>query len=361
MGILGLSNLSGGAFGQKNLIINGNFDIWQRGEAFVAVTNGLYTADRWRWAHSAGTLVGNISDSVNRPTFAQSGTNSSKVFYYVITTAEAAFSTNEYALITYRLEGFDYKRAINRTCTLSFWVYSNNIGIYSVAFVTGDGTFSYTSEYTIDSANTWEKKSITLTFDQAAATEELSTGIGMKLNWCLGVGSTYQANELDGWQAGTRLGSPNNVNFCDTIGNHIRLSQVQLEVGSEATLFDDRDYATELDLCQRYYEKSFQYVTKPVAGEITGHNGGICYATTSIDVYVPFQARKRITPAIKYWPSADGGAADQWTYYKSGWIAGNVTSAHIYQMYFTPRITTTSVIAYDTYLVSGNWEADAEL
>lgn len=137
--------------------------------------------------------------------------------------------------------------------TISFWVKSSKTGTYCLSIQNIGNALSYIREYTINSTDTWEKKSITIP-GSTSGTWDKTTGSGIILSWALAMGSTYQ-NSANSWVSGNYLATSNQVNLLDSISNSFYLSQVQLEVGDKATDFEFRDYGTELLRCQRYYQR----------------------------------------------------------------------------------------------------------
>jgi hypothetical protein len=145
-------------------------------------------------------------------------------------------------------------------------------GIHCVSIRNGAGNRSYVAEYTIDSTNTWEYKTITIPVD-TTGTWLYDTGKGVWLAFTLINGSTRQTS-ADTWTAGDYVSTSNQVNALDSTSNTFKLALVQLEAGSAATTFDARSVGTELALCQRYYQ---QINTDVTTGELFTLQ---CYSTT---------------------------------------------------------------------------------
>lgn len=155
-----------------------------------------------------------------------------------------------------------------RFVTLSFWVKSSIIGIFSVALVNGPGTRSILKEYTINSANTWEKKSIVIT-GSADGIWDTSTGIGVYVVWDLGCGSTRTAPATDTWLVGNYDRSASSVRLSETPGATFQLTGVQLEEGINATELEYVPPTIELYRCERYFSvnySNFRMYTNTVSG-----------------------------------------------------------------------------------------------
>ena len=234
---------------RKNAIINGNFNVWQRGTTFPASTNGLFLADRMQGLRTGVGFL-DIDKTADHPLI--SGGN---CFEVAVSTIDASLLTTDTYGFQTKIEGYDYQRLHQNVCTLSFWVKSSVAGTYYGSFTNEGGppSHSYVYDYTIDSANTWEKKSITFT-PGTVGTFNMTNGEGLRVRWSVGDGATNQTATLNAWQAGNFRGGTSGANFMGTLNNSFRITDVQLEVGSEATDFEQRHYAEELNLCYRYTE-----------------------------------------------------------------------------------------------------------
>ncbi len=267
-----------------NVVINPNFDFWQRGTSFSSIANGTYTADRWKYLKN-GTMVHTVSQSTSVPTFAQSNAISSYSLELSCTTAQSTISAGNYATITHVVEGNVFRTVAQQEMTLSFWVMASLTGTYCVSFGNSGSDRSYVAEYSISTANTWQQVTITIPASPSAGTWDYFTGSGLVIGWALAVGSTYQAT-AGSWQSGNYLGSSNQVNACNSTSNTFYLAQVQLTVGTAAPNFQSRSFQEELALCQRYYEKSFPLTTAP-ADNVTA-NGAFVVLTGTTNSYQNF-------------------------------------------------------------------------
>ena len=239
---------------RKNAIINGNFDIWQRGTSFIPTTNLAFPVDRFA-THFSGAGVVSALRSTNIPTQLQSGYQSSYSFFLQVTTADDSVDASDYWIYQQKIEGYTYAGLRGKTCTLSFWVKAIKTGTYCVAFRNNGSDRSYIAEYTINTTDTWEKKTITLTFNQAGGTENYLNGTGINISFVIMCGSTYGGQIANSWISANKLATSNQVNGLDSTSNVFRFAQIQLEVGSVATQFECRPIAEELILCQRYFER----------------------------------------------------------------------------------------------------------
>jgi hypothetical protein len=264
-------NTAATGFGFKNRIINGAMVVAQRGTSFAGLTNGgtAYTLDRWLWVESAiATAVQTVSQDSSAPV---GFVNSLKV---QTTTAQSSLNAgNAYRLIQY-IEGnnvsdLGFGTANAKTFTLSFWVRSSLTGTFGGALFNQASNRYYVYSYTINAANTWEYKTITIAGD-TSGTWDTGNTVGLAVTFSLGAGSDYLA--AAGSWGGTRAEAPiGQVNVAGTLNATFYITGVQLEKGSTATSFDYRPYGTELALCQRYYWKPS---ADPVGLAATGYGAG---------------------------------------------------------------------------------------
>jgi len=279
-------------FSNKNAIINGDFNIWQRGTSFTAVADGTYTADRFLYLKT-GAMVHTVSRSTDVPTVLQAG----RLFNYSLltdcTTVDSSIAAGDYCVQEHRIEGFNWLPLAQKTITLSFWVKGTKTGIHCVYLKSSIGDRSYVAEYTVDTTNTWEYKTITFIASPSAGTWDYTTGIGISIGFTLAAGSTFQTT-AGSWQTGGFLATSNQVNACDSTSNDFRICGVQLEAGSVATPFEQRSIGQELLLCQRYFEI--------LGGQST--NEPLCtgYASSTVQAQgvVKYAVQKRSAPTVTF-------------------------------------------------------------
>jgi hypothetical protein len=295
--------------GRRNLIINGDMQIDQRGGSTGIVTSGFYACDRFRFAL---TSMGEWSCS--QSTDAPNGfSNSLKLD---CTTAQTSPPASSWLLIEYKFEGYDVQQLAKGTSdalpvTLSFWCKSNKAGDITVDLNDTDNTRGVGSVVTINSANTWEYKTITFPPDTTGAFNNDNTQ-SLRVEMWLDAGSNYRGGTVPtAWEsvynadraAGTTL------NLADSTSNEFYITGVQLELGKVATPFEHRSYGEELALCQRYYQKS--YDIDSFAGDNDG-NGAIAFIPVSTQDYVNtnFPISMRASPNITVYRK-NGGATNQ--------------------------------------------------
>ena len=248
-----ISNSSGSPFGFKNRIINGAMVIDQRNAgASVTPTNLQYMLDRWFASVSQASkfTVQQNAGSVTPPVGFSN---------YLGVTSSSAYSVGaaDNFNIGQKIEGYNFAdmawgTANASAVTLSFWVRSSLTGSFGASVFNNASNRSYPFSYTINSANTWEYKTVTIPGDTTGTWVGATNGIGLYIYWSLGCGSNYNGT-ANTWAGALYLQPSGATSVVGTNGATFYITGVQLEKGSTATSFDYRDYGSELIMCQRYY------------------------------------------------------------------------------------------------------------
>ena len=302
--------------GRRNMIINGAMQHWQRGTAALAGTN--YLADRFKVNETSDGAITQERDTDAPNGFAYS-------LEVNVTTADSSESATDIVNIAHSIEGQDlqslkYGTTDASAITISFWVKSNKTGTYCFHITKYDQTrLTYVKEYTIDSADTWEKKVITVEPDSNVTASggaiDNNNGAGFELNWQLMVGTNYDDATDGSWSTNANhLGTSNQVNWMDSTSNNFYLTGVQLEVGNSASPFEHRSYGEELALCQRYYLQTGN------AGPTMWNFDG---TTMAVAISYTFPVPMRATPSVSGL-GADGKVLhkDSFSAYKSSISSG---------------------------------------
>lgn len=297
------ANVSGFT-GFKNRIINGEMDIDQRNNgASVSTSSGstVFTVDRFpvNYSQTSKFTVQQNAGGVTPPV---GFTN------YLGATSSSAYSvlSGDVFYLQQKIEGFNvadlsWGTASAATVTLSFWVRSSLTGAFGGAIANGAFNRTYPFSFTINAANTWEQKSITIAGD-TSGTWLTNNGIGMYVLWSLGAGSAV-VGTVNTWASAGNIAPTGSVNLVGTNGATFYITGVQLERGSNATSFEFRDYGRELILCRRYFTKYYQNTTG-VAGDSAVFNlaqwtGNSAYGAQW------FQVSMRAGPSFSYSANSD--------------------------------------------------------
>jgi len=240
---------SSGALSNRNIIINGAMDVAQRGTSFTNPSVSAYTLDRWSTVYSHDGAV-DVSQSTTTPAGFK---NSLKID---VTTADSSLSSSQYYILQQIIEGqnlshLNYGSSDAKEVTVSFWVRSNKTGTYYVEIQTS-GSQELARPYTINTANTWEHKTLTWIANTDFTITETNAA-GVILYWWLAGGSAYTGSPLATTWANNTNRVTGQTNFLDSTSNEFYITGVQLEVGDTATDFEHRSFADELQRCQRYY------------------------------------------------------------------------------------------------------------
>ena len=354
-----------GSLSHRNMLINGDHRIAQRGTAAVTVDgNARYrSVDRFKsdidytgngdWSHEQSTDV----------PAGQGFTHSSKITTVTQASQPSASTVNQFYTMLEKQDvtHLEWGTSNAKTCTLSFWVKGSITGTYPFWFqiYTGTTNYYYTS-YTIDSANTWEKKVITLTGPTSGGVVSGTNATGLRIEWGLGSASNFETGTLNEWTTSdvhrTAAGS---VYLPENAGATWYLTGCQFEIGSVATPFEFRTFNENLLLCQRYFCKSYNYDvyagTATYAGAFTQR--GPSSTSTTARFSLPLPVMMRQTPTVTVYGTTSATNA-------SGKIRGsgnavitassdNSTSPRIIELSFTPNQSLT--------FASGHYIADAEI
>jgi hypothetical protein len=345
---------SSGLYGFKNRIINGAMVIDQRNAGAAVTTSGSYAVDRWFFNNASDATL-----SVQQSTDVPSGQGFSYSLKMTATTGDGTIGATQYCNLQHRVEGFNFAdmgfgASGASSVTLSFWVKATVAGNYSVALYNGAENRINPQQFSVSASNTWEKKTITYAGD-TSGTWLTTNGTGAQVTFYPALGSNFLGSA--GWNAGGTFGVTGQSNAIASNSNIFAITGVQLEKGSTATSFDYRPYGTELALCQRYYEKSYDLDAVPGGGSSNGLTKLISFVYGSF--YYPgtivFKQTKRAIPTMSFW--SDSNTLGSWTFYNSSASAQVAVSAVNAGMSSTCLTGSGSTYSY----CQGQWVASAEL
>lgn len=237
----------------SNLIINGGMTISQRGSTFADLGNGYYGIDRFIIYHSDDGAV-----TVSQDTTVPAGEGFKNSMKFDVTTADTSLGSSQYYQFSQKIEGqnmahLEWGTSNAKSVTLSFWIRSNLTGTYNVYFLNNAANRYYPVNFTIDSANTWEKKTITVAGD-TTGTWLTTNGVGMYVVWNLALSSNYLTGTNATWGTNdSGVSGTTQANFLSSTSNELYITGVQLEVGEQATPFQHEDIGATLKKCQRYF------------------------------------------------------------------------------------------------------------
>ena len=302
----------------KNIVINGDMNIAQRATSVTGKTSGGYlTCDRWNVIlTTAGTY--SISQSTDVPT----GQGFAKSMKFDCTTADASLAAGDNLRLQSKFEGQNLQYLKKGTSsaeslTLSFWVKSNKTGTYIVELEDKDNTRKISKSYTISSADTWEKKTLTYDGDTTGAFDN-DNARSLDLMFWLAAGSTFSG----GTTLNTSWGAPSTadravgqVNLSDSTSNEWYVTGIQLEASDTASDFEFLPVDVNLNRCLRYYQQ-------------TGSCSGRSYNTTSAEIYYTFHQKMRAAPSLTLIDGTTSGGENGGVMHVAGVGSDNITSVN---------------------------------
>ena len=269
------------ALGVRNLITNGDMRINQRG--FASDVDNAFTVDRFLYQSSQGDKF-TITQDTDVPS-GEGFVNSLKF----VTASAVTVGASDYFMLSQPIEGTN-AAVLNlgtsgaKTFTLSFWTRSSLTGTFGGAIGNSVANRYYPFTYTISSADTWERKTVTID-GHTTGTWLTTNGIGLMVRFGLGVGSS-KSGTAGSWQVAEYFSATGATSVVGTGSATWYITGVQLEVGDTATPFEHRPYDMELQRCFRYFEK--------LDAKVNGTSG----STVISRCHWLFKARKRATPTI---------------------------------------------------------------
>lgn len=254
----------------KNRIINGDFLIDDYNSGAETIANvSKYTINRWK----AGITQANKITTQRITSGAMPRDTRSYLRVKIASAIASPVSVDYFGMLQYiegiNLYDFNFGTADASPVTLSFKVRCSVAGTYSISLVNGANNRSYVTTYTINLANTWEDKSITIPGD-VAGTWDKSTGVGCTVSFTLGVGSNYITSTTDTWLSGLIYMVSGSTQLISNLNATFDITNVQLEKGSVATSYEVIDIVTQRMRCERYYQICFANTRgySPGAGNI---------------------------------------------------------------------------------------------
>jgi hypothetical protein len=324
-GTITVADVSSTAYGLiqnsfRNKIINGAMNISQRG---TTPLTGLGTYNyRLLDFHRTGggnQVTGKYSiaqkDSIDSTSTAYEANSAPPGFRYSMKfSVDTAYSASTDVALYHStfIEGLyavdtAWGTSSAKTCTLSFWVKSSTTGTMEVMIHNNTSpACTYRAAYTINAANTWEYKTITIPGPTVGTWVYTNAQAGIRIDFTLWNGTSGNSSNLvNTWynnDATSGIISGRAVPFSASAAN-IYFTGMQFEVGSTATPFEHRPLTTELSLCQRYYYNTYQngistgVEQAPVIGSVYYYQSGAVHCIWKHPV------RMRATPSVTFYES----------------------------------------------------------
>jgi len=276
----------------RNRIINGAMVLDQRNAGASGTALDGYPTDRWKYEASQTSKL-TWQQNAGAVTLPAGFSN------YLGVTSSSAYTvlTGDYFLLSQFIEGFNtadlaWGTASAATVTLSFRVYSSLTGTFGGVVSNSAQNRSYPFTYTISTANTWTTTSVTIAGDTTGTWIGATNGIGLRIRFGLGVGTTYSGT-AGAWAGTAYFSATGATSVVGTNGATFYITGVQLEAGSTASPFEYRSYGTEQSLCERYYWKSTVGTYNAIgAGSVTG--------SSQVSIYIKYPTTMRSSPTVSY-------------------------------------------------------------
>ena len=318
----------GGGSSFKNLLINGDMQIWQRGTAATAATSAYVGVDRWKILENSDGAITAEQSALSTADKATTGCRNALLIK--CTTADTSIASSQYSYISQALEGqflshLAWGTTSAKTLTLSFWVKAYVAATYTIGIKKYDNTtYQIPIEYTVNSSNTWEKKTIVISptsgstslITGANGAFDQDNGIALLLTFGLAWGSNYNGTSGT-WATGAHFSTSNQTNFLSSTDNTFYLTGVQLEVGDQATDLEQVPFDVQLHRCMRYYESSNPNISGNAAVNdriayipFNPYSTSVAYGTWY------YKVQKRAAPTITH-----GSAV--WNVYQDGGVLTN--------------------------------------
>ena len=300
--------------GFRNIIINGDMSIAQRGTSVSGLGNGdsgYYTCDRWKLFESGAPTY---EFTQTQDTDVPSGQGFATSLKMDCTTADASLDTADLLRIMQVFEGqnlqyLKYGTSNASSLTASFWVKSSVTGDYSThLYASGATNRIITSTFTINSANTWEKKIITFAGDTAQVISNDNQG-RLLFTITLLAGTDYTSTDGTSWgtYSGGKIAYGQTANVASSTANNFWITGVQLEAGTTASDFEFLPVDVNLQRCQRYYNILAKRNGSTYFAEGHYYNSG------SIRSAMVFNPDMRATPTI-----AIGSGTNYYSFFRNG-------------------------------------------
>jgi len=303
---------TGASTSKRNMLINGDMRVSQRNgtsAVTISATAGTYTLDRWQlYTNSGNYSVQQITDT----TLPSGFLNAAKITVSSVGNTSGSgnavhFEQKIEANNISHLNWGGGNAGTAKTCTLSFFVKSSVTGTYSIQFGNDNDRF-YVATYTVDSANTWEKKSITLA-GPSDGTWNTGNGRGLEIVWVLLQGSGGTTSSLNQWISAEDFASTSTTQWGTNSGATFFLTGCQFEIAGVATPFEHETFGDNLAKCQRYY-----YVHAEGSTDMLGTGVAEAAAAPSWAAHFPTSMRQapslEVEEGTDYYQSFGGGATD---------------------------------------------------
>ena len=331
-----------------NLIKNGDMQISQRnGTSSISPTNNIFTVDRWQA----------VNDNASSKFTAQQVTEAPVGFHNSLKlTSSSAYTpaSNEVFGVGQKIEGLDtnwleFGSANAKSITISFHVRSSLTGTFGGSVLNSDMTRGYPFTYTISSADTWEKKTVTV----AGATDGTwltNNGIGIRVHFGLGANAS-RSGTANQWSSTQYTFFPTGATqVISTNAATLYLTGVKVEEGDVATDYPHISYGDELARCMRYFQRDG-------GGQYTGYGMGVITSNAGGIWTMPLPVPMRAAPTI----TNDGNVRLYDGSTNANVTAWNTNRSTVKNFWIEPQTASSSFTVGRAFLVGNNDTTDGYL
>jgi hypothetical protein len=354
------------ALAYNGMQVNGSMEVSQELGTAGTGTNAKYICDGWQ------LLKGGVPVVLAQQFGSSLATGFQSFIGVTVSTAQPSLAAGDFACVTQMLEGYRISRlgwgtANAQPITIGFWSDHTGAGVYSGTVRNGAVTRSYAFTYTQNVSNIPQYNTVTIPGCTDGVWPSDNT-LAMTISFAMASGSTLTAPSANTWLNGNYIAAPGQVNSVATTSGVLRITGVIVLPGIEVptaarSAFIMRPFDQELDICQRYYEKSYLYTSAPgstIGGQL--HTGAAQWWGPTLTVpitkgiYIPFKRRKRATPTATIYSPVTGLAGKIYDLTQGGDWTGTV------QYLGDTSINITALVNSGvTNTISAHWIADARL
>ena len=309
--IAGVTSINGGQVGgSRNKIINGEMKVAQRStsETGLGAAAGYFTLDRWKidTANSAGRLT--MTQTADGPN------GFANCIKLDCTTADTSLAAGEHLIISQRFEGQDLQSigkgaAGAKEVTVSFYVKANAAFTFGLELYDADNTRQITKLYT--TTTDWVRHKITFPADTTGVFTDDNLE-SLQLGFWLHAGSTFASGTLNtaAWANNTNANRAAGIDsFYSSTDNNFFITGIQMEIGSTATDFEHKSFGEDLTLCQRYFQKTYDYdvaiATNTIIGTHASGGNNVSPTTSYIGINTAkFTSQMRDNPTLVLYDTA---------------------------------------------------------
>lgn len=320
----------------RNVIINGDFSVWQRGSVFNPAMSSTYTADRW--ALSFDGTGNQIIQLGLHPPGSPAGRERRSLLNWNQSTAGSGAS---FRLLLHRVK--DVRTLAGQVVTFSFYAYADAARTLSTSIIQYFGSGGSPSSPALINLGPFAVTTTPQRFTSTATLPSLA-------------GKTLGTSGDDHVQVA--------FSFPLNVVNSINIWDVQLEHGPVATEFERKSFERELLDCLPYYEKSFPYAQAPQQNPAIGAQGAhgfgqVVAASTGMTApAVRFRCQKRAAPTVTLYNPQGANAQIRNTSTNTDFTATTASLASDTGFSLAGVSPAASVAGHPCYI---HWTAEAEL